>query len=134
MQGAHVAILLLTKEFLESEFVAQFELPVLNQLNQEGKLRIAPILCEPCAWRDHEWLASLQIKPRVLTDPTPLSALSPAEQQRWLHDLALEIANSISGMSFEALATIDDEKAGKKIILDRFPIAIPSGLMAMSHF
>lgn len=55
-----VAVLLLTVEFLASDFVRRTELPWLFARRDAGELRIVPVVVESCAWR--EVFGSIQVR------------------------------------------------------------------------
>jgi TIR domain len=57
---ARVAILLVTKNFLNSDFILEKEVPELLKRHEEG-LTIIPIIARNCAWRSVGWLAELQV-------------------------------------------------------------------------
>lgn len=67
---AKVAILLVSSDFLSSEFVTRQEIPKFLQRREQEGLRIVPVIVRPCAWRTVPWLASLQ---SALKDNKPLS-------------------------------------------------------------
>jgi hypothetical protein len=61
---AKVAILLITANFLASDFILRKEVPaLLNRCEQEGLL-IFPVIAKACAWKHVEWLARLNVRPR----------------------------------------------------------------------
>ena len=128
MLSAKLSVLLLTDEMLKSPFVLQHEFPELQRRYREEGLIIAPILCEKCNWKDNDWLASLQIKPRVATDPTPLAALSERELNSALSAIATEIAEQISHMVLTALSTPDKSPSPDDIYLDKFPLTSGAGV------
>lgn len=68
---AKVAILLVSSDFLASDFVSEQEIPDLLQKREQEGLRIVPVIVRPCAWKTVEWLASLQ---GATKDNRPLSA------------------------------------------------------------
>lgn len=57
---ARVAILLVTKNFLTSDFILEQEIPELLKRHQQG-LTIIPVIAKDCAWRSVGWLAELQV-------------------------------------------------------------------------
>lgn len=122
MQSARLAILLLTDEMLKSPFVLQHEFPELARRHREEGLIVAPILCEECDWPGNKWVASLQIKPRVQTDPTPLATLSTRDCDSALRKLATEIAEQISHATLAELAGRDAPPSSSRIYLDKFPL------------
>jgi tetratricopeptide (TPR) repeat protein len=89
MAGAGVAILLISANFLTSQFILGEEVPrLLERRNKEG-LRIFPIIVKPCAWQQVNWLARMQARP---TDGRPLSAGSDYQIDADLAAIAEEIA------------------------------------------
>ncbi|MBK8452943.1 MAG: SUMF1/EgtB/PvdO family nonheme iron enzyme [Thiofilum sp.] len=68
---ARVAILLVSSDFLASEFVTRQEIPKFLQRREQEGLRIVPVIVRPCAWKTVPWLASLQ---GAVKDNKPLSA------------------------------------------------------------
>ena len=54
------AVLLVTKHFLDSNFVLQEEVPYLLTQEYKGKLEILPIIVEDCLWEEFDWLARIQ--------------------------------------------------------------------------
>src|SRR2546422_266942 len=56
MGSARVAVLLLTKEALDSEYILNTEFPFLRERQQHDKLPVFPVICEECDWRAHDWL------------------------------------------------------------------------------
>ena len=67
---AKVVILLVSSDFLASEFVTQQEIPQFLKRREHEGLRIVPILIRPCAWRTAGWLVNLQ---GATKDNRPLS-------------------------------------------------------------
>lgn len=58
-----VALCLVSKHFLDSDFCMDEELPYLLQQHWAGQLEVLPILVGPCAWKRHPWLARLDAWP-----------------------------------------------------------------------
>jgi hypothetical protein len=107
MQSARLAVPLLTDEMLRSPFVLNHEFPELRRRHMDEGLIIAPILCEKCDWVSHDWIAALQIKPRVQTDPTLLTSFSRHECDSALRETAIEIAQKISQVALAGIAKPD---------------------------
>jgi hypothetical protein len=75
---AAAAILLISADFLASDFVASDELPPLLEKAEKAGSRIIPIIVQPCRLLNHPELARFQ----SLNPPTePLSRLSDAEAE-----------------------------------------------------
>ncbi|HMQ53091.1 MAG TPA: TIR domain-containing protein [Anaerolineae bacterium] len=63
IQQARVAILLVTANFLDSEFIMDQEVPALLKRQEAGELIVIPIIAKACAWRSLPWLARMQVRP-----------------------------------------------------------------------
>lgn len=64
MTRAKVALLLISADYLASEFVNTTELPRLLTRRENEGLLVIPIIVRPCAWRQVPWLRRMQIRPR----------------------------------------------------------------------
>lgn len=56
---AKVALLLVTANFLNSDFILDEEVPALLQRHEEAGLVIVPVIAKACAWQRVDWLARL---------------------------------------------------------------------------
>ena len=61
---AKIAVLLVTANFLNSEFVLKTELPELLNRRQNEGLVIFPVIARACAWRAVDWLQSMTVWPK----------------------------------------------------------------------
>jgi TIR domain-containing protein len=73
LQSAKVAILLVSADFLASDFVARKEIPALLKSAEQEGLKILSVILRPCAFLDTE-LAQFQA---VNTPSNPLSSMKP---------------------------------------------------------
>ncbi len=64
MAQADVAILLVTVNFLKSDFILKKEVPKLLKRRANEGLTIVPIIAKPCAWKSIKWLAEINVMPR----------------------------------------------------------------------
>jgi hypothetical protein len=71
MNAASAAVLLVSADFLTSAFILGKEVPRLLERHDKEGLRIFPVIVRPCAWKQVEWLARMQVRPN---DGRPLSA------------------------------------------------------------
>jgi hypothetical protein len=92
IETAAVAVLLLSPDYLASEWVMKQEVPKLLKLAQERNLRVLPILVRPCAWEQVDWLRKIQIFP---ADAKPLVG-SKAQDK-----LFVEAAQRIAALAIE---------------------------------
>ncbi len=87
LDRASVAILLVTADFLASDFIQRKEIPrLLARRGSEG-VRLMPLLADACPWPRSDWLASMQMRP---TDAVPLT--EHPSQSRALSEFAQEVA------------------------------------------
>ena len=87
--GARVAILLVSADFLTSDFVRKEEIPRLLQRRLHDGLTIIPVICRPCPWKQVPWLSAMQVRPR---GGRPLSASSVPQAETELASIAEEVA------------------------------------------
>ncbi len=64
MAQAKVAILLISANFLNSEFILSQEVPALLKRREREGLTIFPVIAKPCAWRTIDWLSNMQVRPQ----------------------------------------------------------------------
>src|SRR5436305_6620589 len=76
LQSAKVAILLVSPDFLASDFIARKEIPPLLRSAEQNGLKILPVILRPCAFLDTE-LAQFQA---VNVPSNPLSHMNPGER------------------------------------------------------
>jgi len=63
MHSANIAILLISADFLTSNFILGHEVPHLLKKRATEGLKIIPVIIRPCAWQSVPWLASIQCFP-----------------------------------------------------------------------
>jgi hypothetical protein len=92
LAAAKVAILLVSTDFLASEFIRTDELPPLLKAAKNDGATILPLILKPCLFDMHPSLAEFQ----AVNDPTrPLSKLRKNEQDEMLVALANRIAELV---------------------------------------
>ncbi|AQR64627.1 hypothetical protein BXU06_05810 [Aquaspirillum sp. LM1] len=85
-----VAVLLISRHFLTSKFIAGQEVPPLLQRREANESRVIPLIVSPCQWQRIDWLKVIQGRPR---DGKPLSGMSQHDADLALSNLAGEIAD-----------------------------------------
>jgi len=122
MDRACVAILLVSADFLNSDFIRREEVPKLLQRREQEGLRVFPVIVWPCPWQHVKWLARMQVRPR---DGRPLSA---GNEHQIRTDLA-EIASEIAAMVARAAPRGGDDPTTSlgpdKIALAKLPSTSP---------
>ncbi|HEV3076945.1 MAG TPA: TIR domain-containing protein [Thermoanaerobaculia bacterium] len=88
MAEAHVAVFIVSADFLNSKFVRSKEIPALLERRRREGLRIIPLIARPCPWQQVPWLAAIQSRP---LDGKTLASLSRVKAEQVLSDLAEEI-------------------------------------------
>ena len=91
---ADIAILMVTQNFLNSEFIEQHELPRIRARAEKKLLAATPILVEPCDWHEEEFLSSLQILPRTVK-PLVDHVHIVSDWSHIKHDLTTELKSLI---------------------------------------
>src|SRR5712692_9802572 len=86
MQNARVAILLVSANFLTSDFILKEEVGRLLERRDRAGLRIFPIIVGDCAWQSVGWLAQMQARPR---DGRALKQMKSAQVDKELRDIVL---------------------------------------------
>ena len=99
MLGARVAVLVVTANYLTSDFVLQAEIPVLLDKHAQDGMTIYPLIARACAWQEVDWIAKLQVRPK---DGKPLSSLPLARAEESLSNAATEVLAMLNEESAEA--------------------------------
>lgn len=92
IEQAKVALLLVSSDFLTSEFVTRQEIPRFLQRREAEGLQVVPIIIRPCAWVTVPWLAALQGGTK---DNRPLAqfALGSFESEQAFSEITLKVYN-----------------------------------------
>lgn len=92
MTEAKLAILLISANFFESDFIHDVEVQTLLKRSKEDGLVLFPLIAKPCAWRRIDWLADFSVRPKH-GRPIWLRVDSPVDLD--LSEIADEIASII---------------------------------------
>ncbi|MFN2576997.1 MAG: TIR domain-containing protein [Pyrinomonadaceae bacterium] len=63
MSRARIALLLISVNFLNSDFIKKREIPELFRKHESEGMSIYPLLVDYCSWEEVGWLKELQIRP-----------------------------------------------------------------------
>jgi TIR domain len=99
ISNARLAVVLLTQEALDSEYIRDVEFPLLREQQQRSNLKVFPIICEKCDWQVHDWLRTLQAP----NESNPISQLSVTEQKNLIRKLATDIAEELTHLALADL-------------------------------
>jgi hypothetical protein len=61
---ASIAILLITADYLNSDFILNIEVPNFLKKRQQEGLIVFPIVAKACAWKQVDWLAKMNLRPK----------------------------------------------------------------------
>ncbi len=100
LDGCAIAILLISANFLTSEFCTRKEVPPLLERRRRDGMMLAPILIRPCNWKRVPWLAALQMFPR---DGVAISALEQWQQDAVFAEVNEEICKYLETRDPKAL-------------------------------
>jgi tetratricopeptide (TPR) repeat protein len=63
LNEAAVVILMISKDFLISDFIRKEEVPRILERRQKEGVRVIPLIVKPCAWEAVKWLSPIQAAP-----------------------------------------------------------------------
>ena len=102
---ANVAILMISANFLTSNFILGKEVPTLLRRREKEGVRVIPIIVKPCAWTQLKWLSKIQARPK---DGRALSSGTENQIDIDLASIAEEIAQlAESNLDMEHLSRLD---------------------------
>jgi hypothetical protein len=101
MERADVAVLLISADFLGSEFINSEEVPFLLERREKDGLSVIPVIVKPCPWKQVGWVEEINVRPK---DGTPLSGFSDHGAEQHLTDLATEILGYLDAKGTSKLA------------------------------
>jgi hypothetical protein len=94
LAGAKVAILLVSTDFLRSDFISEDELPPLLKAAHQDGATILPLILKPSLFDQHKELYEFQ----AVNDPEePLSTLEESEQDKVMVALARRVVELMAG-------------------------------------
>ena len=95
IKKADVAVLLISPDFLASDFIVEHELPALLRRMEEEGTAVLPVILRPAPWSAIPELAQLQF---LNTDAKPLAAGSEYEIDQSLANIARRIGEIVAVM------------------------------------
>ncbi len=87
IQGARVAVLLISNAFLISPFIRGKEVPPILERRKANGLVVVPVIVSACNWQDVPWLSAIQARPAG----KPLLARRGNDREAALAAIAKEI-------------------------------------------
>lgn len=117
LDESRIAVLLVSADFLASEFIWNEEMPKLLEHQKRG-MKILPLIARPCAWLIAPELSVLQGRP---PDGRPLSLGTEAEVDWDLAEFVYEIAGLLEQMPVGVAAEEVDEARARRRVAPRVP-------------
>jgi hypothetical protein len=109
MTDSRAAVLLVTADFLASDFILKREIPELVQQHERQGMQILPVITRPCPWKLVTWIADRQVRPKY---GRPLSSGNEFQIDADLAALSYEIAALIGRIDTRVAS---DEMAGAEL-------------------
>src|SRR5262245_51275063 len=81
LDSADAAILLISPDFLGSNFILNEEIPAILQRRMNDGMQVFPLIVRSCTWQNVTWLKPLQARP---TDGKPLARFKGDDVDRIL--------------------------------------------------
>jgi hypothetical protein len=101
IHSAHAAVLLISTEFLISDFIRNKEVPLVLDRWQKNEIIVFPVIVEPCSWQAVEWLEQMQVFPK---DGISLAKGDPVEIEENLALLVEKVNRLLQGTAGAAAA------------------------------
>jgi len=96
IDDAHMAICLVSKNFLKSDFIRENEIPAICKMKESNGLTIFPILIEECEWNYVDWLKKIQM---FTFENAPLNTVTEDQEEVLTDKLLKEISNKLADTS-----------------------------------
>jgi GTPase SAR1 family protein len=68
LRAADIVILLVSADFIHSDFINDNELPIVAEMDKNGSCRVVPVIVESCDWETHKHFSHIQAYPHELND------------------------------------------------------------------
>lgn len=118
MSEAEVAILLISANFLNSDFILRKEVPTLLERRKIEGLIVFPIIAKSCAWKKIDWLTKMNVRPK---NGKPIWGSGESDVDYELSVITEEIAEVISkkkNLSGSPAESIDTSLGSTRLSLD----------------
>jgi len=92
LERSCMTVLLISKYFLNSNFIQQTEFPKIKELHENNKLIIYPIIIQPCLWNEDLWIKNIQVQP---LNGKPLSTFEEAKREEVIVEIVKDIQDCL---------------------------------------
>jgi hypothetical protein len=111
LEAADLGLLLLSPNFLDSDYVMRKEAPRLYERSRSGSVQLVPVLLHTCPYETIPWLKAQHIRPRDKQALSDLEAAGRTELDRALTELTKEIHGFLVGRPVAGVGTTRDAVA-----------------------
>ena len=125
LESTQIAVLLISDEFLNSEFISTRAVPLLRDLRKQGRVEIVPVLVGACLWQSMGWLEHLELHPK---GGEPLQSLSIPAQKKALVQIAEEIGAKLAAGKAPAPASEVARVEPRSVVVSGPPTLWPAGV------
>ena len=108
MESSNLAVLLISANFLTSQFIKDVEVPRLLSRREKEGLVVLPIILKPCCWDQVEWLREMNVYPN---DARPISSGTASQIDTDLAGFASRVLEGLGaprGTARPASTRVDD--------------------------
>jgi hypothetical protein len=112
---AHVALLLISSDFLASDTLLEHEVPRLLSRHQEGQVRVILVLLRSCLWKAHPWLKDLYSLPR---NGQAIGSLSNRVRDSVLAEIVREVAE-VAEIALSTPVTLSASTSRREVLIHR---------------
>jgi len=92
--SAKIAVLIITANFLTSDFILNEEVPKILERHQDDGMSLMPILASDCLYQAVPWISPKQIRP---WDAKPLDQFRKPQRNSELAKIAQEVLKLLNG-------------------------------------
>jgi len=118
IESAQVAILMISANFLSSDFILNEEIPRLLKKMKDGGMKVLPLIIKPCAWQEVKWLSQMQVRPK---DGKALSTCTEPQVDTALTAFAKEVNDILKYLPEQTDKKITSYFLPDKIDLTKLP-------------
>jgi TIR domain len=96
MDGAEVAVCLISADYLNSDFCKKEEIPYLLKRRSQQGMRLLPVLVRPCPYQYVSWLQAVDLLPK---DRRPIAGFTATKRERAFSEIAESIGEGLAGLT-----------------------------------
>jgi hypothetical protein len=96
MDGAEVAVCLISADYLNSDFCKKEEIPYLLKRRSQQGMRLLPVLVRPCPYQYVSWLQAVDLLPK---DRRPIAGFTATKREQAFFEIAKSIGEGLAGLT-----------------------------------